>query len=100
MTLHLSHIFFTDARTFITNLVQLFIAICDSAAVEIVWRKLNEYPVARQNANKMLAHLSRYVRKDLMLAFFQFNPKHSVRQSLQDFCHDFYSLFLRHILSG
>jgi len=34
-----------------------------------------------------------------MLTVFQLNPEHSVRQSLQDFCHDFYRLFLRHILS-
>ena len=34
-----------------------------------------------------------------MLAVFQLDPKHSVRQSLQHLCHDFYSFFLRHILS-
>src|SRR5262249_10182925 len=47
----------------------------------------------------MLAHFPRYVRKHLMLAVFQLNPKHSVRQSFQHLCHDFYSFFLRHILS-
>src|SRR6185503_16855360 len=41
MTLHLSHIFFTDARTFMTVPRYLFIAICDPAAIEIVWRKLH-----------------------------------------------------------
>ncbi len=46
----------------------------------------------------MLAHLSGNVCQHLMLAFFQFNPEHSVRQSLQDLRHDLYSLFLRHIL--
>src|SRR5215218_998414 len=35
-----------------------------------------------------------------MLALFQLDPKHSVRQSLQHLCHDFYRFFLRHILSG
>jgi hypothetical protein len=39
------------------------------------------------------------VRKHLMLAVFQLDPKHSVRQSLQHLCHDFYRFFLRHILS-
>src|ERR1044072_3589775 len=34
-----------------------------------------------------------------MLAVFQLDPKHSVRQSLQHLCHDFYRFFLRHILS-
>src|ERR1043165_2221129 len=47
----------------------------------------------------MLAHLSRNVRKHLMLAVFQLDPKHSVRQSFQHLCHDFYRFFLRHILS-
>src|SRR6185503_9680604 len=47
----------------------------------------------------MLAHLPRYVRKHLMLAVFQLDSKHSVRQSLQHLCHDFYRFFLRHILS-
>src|ERR1044072_6434052 len=35
-----------------------------------------------------------------MLALFQLDPKHSVRQSFQHLCHDFYRFFLRHILSG
>src|SRR5262245_37621574 len=47
----------------------------------------------------MLAHLSGNVRKHLVLAVFQLNPKHSVRQSFQHLCHDFYRLFLRHNLS-
>src|SRR4029453_6003788 len=34
-----------------------------------------------------------------MLAVFQLDPKHSVRQSFQHLCHDFYRFFLRHILS-
>jgi len=34
-----------------------------------------------------------------MLAVFQLDPKHSVWQSLQHLCHDFYRFFLRHILS-
>src|SRR5215213_9822197 len=47
----------------------------------------------------MLAHFPRYVRKHLMLALFQLDSKHSVRQSLQHLCHNFYRFFLRHILS-
>src|ERR1043166_7501245 len=99
MTLHLSHIFFTDARTFIAQTSSLFIAICNSAAIEIVRRKFHQNPVPGKYANKMLAHFPRYVRKHLMLAVFQLAPKHSVRQSFQHVCHDFYRLFLRHILS-
>src|ERR1044072_3459576 len=34
-----------------------------------------------------------------MLAVFQLDSKHSVRQSLQHLCHDFYRFFLRHIIT-
>src|SRR5829696_2396741 len=35
-----------------------------------------------------------------MPVVFQLHTKHSVRQSLQHCCHDFYRLFLRHIRSA
>jgi hypothetical protein len=47
----------------------------------------------------MLAHLSRDVRKHLVLVVFQLNPEHGIWQSLEDFSHDLYSFFLSHILS-
>lgn len=47
----------------------------------------------------MLAHLSGDVGKHLVLTLFQLNPKHRIWQSLQHLRHDFYSLFLCHILS-
>src|SRR6185295_3110195 len=46
----------------------------------------------------MFAHLSRNVRKHLMLGVLQFDAEHCIRQSLEDLRHDLYSLFLRHIL--
>src|SRR5882762_6775726 len=101
MTLHLSHIFFTEARTFIAIPPKLYslVSVGNSAAIKVVGRKLHEHSVTGEDANKMLAHFSRNVRKHLMLALFQLHPKHCVRQGLQDLCHNLNSLFLRHILS-
>ena len=48
----------------------------------------------------MLAHLARDVREHLVLAFLKLNPKHRVRQGLEDFGHDLYRLFLRHTDNG
>src|SRR5688500_16477422 len=99
MTLHLSHIFFTDARTFIavTSIFRsLLVPVCNSTAIEIVRRKLYQNSVAWKNANKMLAHFPRDVRKHLVLAVLQLDFEHSVWQSLQHLRHHFYSFFLRH----
>ena len=46
----------------------------------------------------MLAHLAGDVCQHLMLALLKLNPKHRVRQGLEDFGHDFYRLFLRHTI--
>jgi hypothetical protein len=71
----------------------------NSAPVQIVWGQLDQHSITRKNPNKMLAHLSRNMRQHLMLGILQLNSKHSVRQSLKDLGHNFYSFFLRHIRS-
>src|ERR1051325_10252466 len=95
MILHLSHIFLTEARTFMTKPPkQLLVAVCNTTAIEVVRRKLYQHSVSGKDADKMLTHLSRDMRKHLVLALFQLDPEHGVRQGLKDLCHDFYSFFL------
>src|SRR5258705_13227412 len=107
MTLHLSHIFLTEARTFISSTLCLLlcskplslVAVSNSPAVQVVRRQFHQHPISGKNPDEMLAHLARNVRQHLMLSVFQLNPKHSVRQGLNDRRHNLYSFFLRHIRS-
>lgn len=94
MTLHLSQIFRTDARTFIA--LSLFISISDAPAIQIIRRKLDQNSITRKDANEVFAHFAGDVRQHLMPAFLQLDPKHCVRQCFQDLRHDLYRLFLRH----
>jgi hypothetical protein len=102
MTLQLSHIFFTEALTFISLHPssgidrRSLVAVRYPPSVQVVRRKLHEHPVARQYAYEVLAHLARDVRRNLVPAVVQLHPKHSVRQSLDDFRHNFYRFFFRH----
>src|SRR5215210_1000869 len=63
------------------------VAVRDAPAVQVVRRKLDQHPVARQNSYEVLAHLARDVREHLVLTVLQLDAKHGVWQSLNDFRH-------------
>ena len=93
--------FFTDARTFMPIPLlsrPLLVAVRYPAPIQIVRRKLYQDAVTGENSDEMLSHFARNVGQHLMLIIFKLDTKHGVWQSLQDLCHDFNCLFLRHIL--
>src|SRR5579864_7995247 len=105
MTLHLSQIFFTDARTFINPALSrqlsavsknlLFVAINNPPAVQVVGRKLHRNLVAGQDTNKILAHLTGYVSQNLVLVL-QLHPEHGIGQRFQNHRHYFNRVFFTH----
>jgi hypothetical protein len=74
-----------------------FIAIHDTAAVQVVGRKLDRDLVTRQDANEVLAHLSRDMRQHLVLVL-QFNFEHGIGQRFNDRGHDFNRVLFAHRL--
>src|SRR5207247_248316 len=67
------------------------------AAGRIVGRKLDLHPIARQDANKVDAHLARNVCQHLMTGR-QFHAKHCIREDLDDGPLYFDHVFLGHRL--
>src|SRR5687768_12310692 len=65
------------------NCTGLAVPVDDPAAREVVRRKLDLHAVARQDADVVLAHLSRDVAEDAM-AVVEVDPEHHVRQRLDD----------------
>ena len=98
ITLHFSHIGFTDGRTFMgipplrdidcssgmpgfARKASALAAPGDSTAGQIIGRELYGHFVAGIDANKIHAHFSADVRHDTV-AIGQFDLKHSVRQRI------------------
>src|SRR5580704_3649988 len=66
----------------------LLVTINDSAASQIVRRKLHRHAISRQNTNKIFAHLPRNMGQHLVLVF-QFHAKHRVGQRFDHGRHHF-----------
>src|SRR5277367_924 len=101
MTLHLSQIFFTDARTFMTAPNPswlLLVPVDDPAARQIVRAELHRYAITGKNADEIFPHAARYMRQHLVLVL-ELYLEHGVRQGLNNRCHYFNRVFLRQTLS-
>src|SRR3981189_2753257 len=84
ITLHFSHILFTDGRTFTRRTCAsccLLVAICDSAPTEVVGGELHLHPIAGKDPDVVHPHLPGDVRKDLVPVF-ELDAEHGVRQRL------------------
>lgn len=59
----------------------LFLAVDDSATLQIIRRNFNRYPVAGKDANEVFAHFSGYDRQDFLFdrAHFCLDEEHGVR---------------------
>ena len=107
MTLHLTQIFFTDARTFIltaalfsahpadcAGLKNLLIAVHNPSAIQVVWAQFYCHSIPGENTNEILPHSARDVSQNLM-PLFELDLEHGVRQGLDDRCHYFNRVFFR-----
>src|SRR5512146_3593781 len=110
MTLHLSQIFFTDARTFMSVLSsqksvlrnsfsstakELFVPIHNSSPGQVVGRKFHRHAVPGKDTNEVLAHFAGDMRQYLMLVL-QFDLEHGVGQRLDHHGHHFNRVFFAH----
>ena len=76
----------------------LLVSISYAPAIQIVWRQFDQNSISRKNSDEVLTHFAGNMGQHLVLAFFQFDPKHCIRQRLENFGHHFYRFFLRHTL--
>src|SRR6185503_18370908 len=79
ITLHFSHIFLTDGRTFMRS--SLLVPIGDAAAAEVVGRELDLHAVAREDPDVVHSHLPRDVGEDLVPVL-ELDAEHGVGQRL------------------
>lgn len=121
---HLSQIFFTEGRTFIKEKLKriqslfvkkqksnerLFARIrfsrisirlskSDAAAAEIIWSQLYYHWISWYKSNKVLLHLTTYIRTNnhIWKFFWKLNFKNGSREGFKDFALYFDFVILRH----
>jgi len=96
MTLHLSQIALTLARTFISaSLHQSLSPVYNTSPTQVVRGNLQLYLIARQNTNKVHPHFAANVREHHM-TIFQANPEHGVGQRFFNRALNLNYIFLGH----
>ena len=76
----------------IRSLGRLFGPVSDAPARQIIRRQFNRHPVTRKNPNIILPHFAGYMSKNNVIIV-KFNPKHGVRERLDNCPFDFYCFF-------
>ena len=82
ITLHFSHIFLTDGRTFIERSLSL-VAVGDATPAQVVRRELDLDPVSGQDPDVVHPHLPGDVSEHLVPVL-EFDPEHGVGQRFDD----------------
>lgn len=95
--LQFAHIFLTDDRTFMIYETPLAKPVGNSAAIEVVGREFYPDFVPGEDADEVLAHLSRDVREHLV-SVLELYAEHRVRQGLDNHRLDFDCFFFRQIV--
>jgi len=75
-----------------------FIAVHDSAAIQVVGTQFHRYAVAGKNADKVLAHASRDMGQHLVIVL-EFDLEHGVRKRFHHHRHYLNRVFLRQAVS-
>src|SRR5438105_2750063 len=81
ITLHFSHIFLTDGRTFTTE--PLLVAVGDATTAEVVRRELDLHAVTGEDADVVHAHLPGDVREHLVPVL-ELDTEHRVGERFDD----------------
>lgn len=81
-------------RTAARGIKNLFVAVNDPPAIQVVGAQLHSHTVARQNANEILAHPSRDMGQHLVVIF-ELDLKHGVGQRFKYRRH-----YLNHVFFG
>src|SRR5437868_12253190 len=85
ITLHFSHILFTEGRTFMRRscFSWLLVPVGDATPAEVVGRELHLDPVAGEDPDVVHPHLPGDVRQHFV-AVLELHPEHGVREWLDD----------------
>src|SRR6266545_2502770 len=97
-TRHLSHILFTDGRTFMSRCPSL-VPIHHATSREVVWGQLHAHTVPGQDPDVVHPHLPRDVREHLVPVL-ELHTEHGVGQGLDDRPLDLYDVVLGHAPMG
>src|SRR6266540_6593977 len=93
ISLHFSHILFTDGRTFMLPLLSP-VPVDDPPSRQVVRRELHQYPVPREDPDVVHPHLPGDVGQD-PVSVVKLHPEHGIGQGFDHRALDLDGIFLR-----